>query len=310
MKNTTTEALIAANNKLALKQEELEKLATELYNINQELLLQTLDKALQAEQLITATENLRLAKVEIENLNESIEEKIKVRTAELVEANKALEAFSYSVSHDLRAPLRSIMGFTKIIINDYGGGLRGHVKDLLQHIESSSRRMSLIIDDLLQLAKIEKTRLKSREANLTILFNETWEYILSTTPHSATLEISELPTVQADTSLLRHVVVNLFSNAIKYSAKKEHPLIIVGYTSTADMITISMKDNGAGFDMKYYNKLFGAFQRLHSNAEFEGTGIGLMLVKRIIERHKGKIWAEAVVDKGATFYFSLPLSKN
>lgn len=141
-----------------------------MYNINQEFLLQTFDKALQAEQLITATENLRLAKVEIENLNESIEEKIKVRTAELVEANKALEAFSYSVSHDLRAPLRSIMGFTKIIINDYGGGLRGHVKDLLQHIESSSRRMSLIIDDLLQLAKIEKTRFKSREANLTILF--------------------------------------------------------------------------------------------------------------------------------------------
>lgn len=145
---------------------------------------------------------------------------------------------------------------------------------------------------------------------LLFCLNETWEYILSTTPHSTTLEISELPIVQADTSLLRHVVVNLFSNAIKYSAKKEHPLIIVGYTSTADMITISMKDNGAGFDMKYYNKLFGAFQRLHSNAEFEGTGIGLMLVKRIIERHKGKIWAEAAVDKGATFYFSIPLSKN
>ncbi len=310
MQNSTNEALTAAQDKLALQQVEVERLTLELYKLNKELLFQTLSRSRQAEELDATTQNLKQATEEIKNLNGSLEEKVRVRTAELLESNKALEAFSYSVSHDLRAPLRSIMGFTKIIINDYGGGLRSQVKDLLKHIESSSKRMGLIIEDLLQLAKIEKSRLRARDANLTMLFNETWEYILSTSPHTATLQICELPNVQADTSLLKHVVVNLFSNAIKYSAKKEKPLVTVDYTLNIDMITISVKDNGAGFDMKYYNKLFGAFQRLHSSAEFEGTGIGLLLVKRIIERHKGKVWAEGVVDKGATFYFTLPLSKN
>lgn len=251
----------------------------------------------------------KLAEIVIHELNENLEQKVNERTAELTEANTALEAFSYSVSHDLRAPVRSIMGFTKIINNEYAAGINEDVKELFTHIQDSAKRMNLIIDGLLDLAKAGKEKLKLEEVDLTTLFRGSWDSICFTSPNKAQLILPQMPVVYADSALLQQVVVNLLSNAVKYSSKKKEPQIGVGYEATADLVTISVEDNGAGFDMRYYNKLFGAFQRLHGMSDFEGTGVGLMLVKRIVERHGGNVWAEAKEGEGATFYFTLPVKQ-
>ena len=242
----------------------------------------------------------------ITELNESLEQKVIERTSELQEANKALEAFSYSVSHDLRAPVRTVMGFAKIIKTEYGTTFNKEVNELFDHIEGSSKRMNTIIDDLLTLAKYEKVKLQPVPVDMEKLMKKVWTEILFHTPHSATLQIGALPEALADTSLIEQVVVNLLSNAVKYSSKKEKPVVSVGFEMKDSTVTFSVKDNGAGFDMKNYDRLFGAFQRLHGMSEFEGTGVGLLLVKRIVEKHGGVVWAESKLDEGATFYFTLP----
>ncbi len=246
------------------------------------------------------------AEEEIRQLNMGLEERVKERTTELIEANTALEAFSYSVSHDLRSPVRSVMGFAQIINKEHGHALNAELKELFTHIESSSKRMNAIIDDLLALAKCGKDRLQRADVNMDGLFYGVWDNLLFASSHRATLQIQPLPVVSGDSSMLEQVVVNLLSNAIKYSSKKEKPVINVSYNEAGDKFTFCVKDNGAGFDMKNYNRLFNPFQRLHSIGEFEGTGIGLTLIKRIVEKHGGEVWAEGEVGQGASFYFTLP----
>jgi signal transduction histidine kinase len=250
--------------------------------------------------------DLKKAQKEIQILNGGLEIKIAERTAELEIANKELEAFSYSVSHDLKAPVRTVISFVKMIKKEHIHTLNEDAKELFGYIENSSKRMSKIIDDLLILAKYGKEKLVFSEVDLFSLFNDVWDHLLFTSPHQAKLELDEMPVVYADRSMLQQVVVNMLSNAIKYSSKKERPIIKVGYSKTSESFTIYVKDNGAGFDMKYYDRLFGAFQRLHGETEFEGTGVGLMLTKKIIDRHGGTVWADGKLGEGATFYFSLP----
>ncbi len=249
----------------------------------------------------------KIAEEEIIEMNNELENRVIHRTRALMDANTSLEAFSYSVSHDLRSPVRSIMGFSKLILKEYGHTMCDDQKSLFNHIENGGRRMNSIIDDLLVLCKSGSSNLNIIPVNLTTLFNNVWENILLSNRHNATLELPQLPDVHADSSMLQQVLVNLLSNAIKYSGKKENPQITVGYSQTVEDIAVWVKDNGAGFDMQFYDRLFGAFQRLHGFSEFEGTGVGLALVKRIIERHGGEVWAEGVENEGATFYFKLPL---
>ena len=250
------------------------------------------------------------AEEEISELNESLEQKVIDRTAQLQEANKAMEAFSYSVSHDLRAPARAITGFTKIIDETYGTSLNPNLKEMFTHISNSGKRMTAIIEDLLTLAKYEKVMPQQKEIDMQRLFKGIWDNIGIYNPHKAVLQIDALPPANVDASLIEQVVVNLLSNAIKYSSKKETPVVKVGFERGDGAITYWVKDNGAGFDMKNYNLLFGAFQRLHGSSEFEGTGVGLLLVKRIIEKHGGVVRAEGVVNDGATFYFTVPFADS
>lgn len=250
------------------------------------------------------------AEAEINSLNESLEQRVKDRTTELVEANKALEAFSYSVTHDLRAPLRAIIGFTSIIKNEYAAGFNDDLNDLFERISSSGKRMSAIIEDLLRVAKYEKMQLHFEEVDMEELVRNVWGNHKFSSPHRATLHLATLPITRLDGSLVEQVMVNLISNAVKYSSKKEQPEVTIGYEDKPGSITFFVQDNGVGFDMQFYDRLFGAFQRLHSLYDFEGTGVGLLLVKRIIERHGGEVWAEGKVDEGATFYFSIPKPEN
>ena len=251
------------------------------------------------------TERIK-AESEIKELNENLENRVQQRTSELSEANKALEAFSYSVSHDLRAPVRSMVGFAKIIKQDYGAAMAPEEKELFGYIEDSGKRMSAIIDDLLKLAQYGNDKLTREPVDMAALINGVWQNIGRTNPHHTLLEMSELPEVDVDMGMMQQVVVNLLTNAIKYSSKTKDPVVKIWCESGDEFYTFYFKDNGAGFDMKNYDRLFGAFQRLHSMNEFEGTGVGLTLVKRIIEKHGGTIAAEAEVNKGATFYFTLP----
>ncbi|HLP51703.1 MAG TPA: PAS domain S-box protein [Chitinophagales bacterium] len=238
-------------------------------------------------------------------MNELLEERVKQRTAELTEANEALEAFSYSVSHDLRSPVRTLIGFTQIIKTEFEEQLNEELKNLFGHVYSSSRRMDAIINDLLMLSRYSKEPVKHTIVNTTQLVNAVWDKITIANPHRAKLTVGELPNVRGDLSMLEQVLVNLLSNAIKYSSKKDNPEVTVGCDKTDTGTIFYIKDNGAGFEMKYYDRMFGAFQRLHGSSEFEGTGVGLNIVKRIVDKHNGRIWAESKVDEGATFYFTL-----
>lgn len=226
--------------------------------------------------------------------------------AQLELANKELESFSYSVSHDLRAPLRAIHGYTKIIQEDYTSKIDPEAQRMMNLVMSNTAKMSQLIDDLLTFSRMGKKELLVTPINMTELARNAWIEINNATPApKVNMIVNPLLPIKADYSLINQVFSNLISNAVKYSSKKGMPTIEVSSKEENDENVYCVKDNGVGFDMKYYDKLFGVFQRLHNNADFEGTGIGLALVKRILTRHGGRIWAEAEKDKGASFYFSL-----
>jgi signal transduction histidine kinase len=243
---------------------------------------------------------------EIQRFNQQLEQNIRERTMELEAANKELEAFSYSVSHDLRAPLRSIDGYSRVMIEDYGEKLDDEGKRILNVIVKNAVRMGHLIDDLLNFSRIAKQNLIKVKLDMRLLACTVAEELKSQQKRDIQITVNSMLNVEGDSSMIRQVFTNLLSNAIKYSTKKENPKIEVGSFTQDGNNVYYVKDNGAGFDMSYYDKLFGVFQRLHSGNEFEGTGVGLALVHRIVSKHNGKVWAEGKVDEGATFYFSLP----
>jgi light-regulated signal transduction histidine kinase (bacteriophytochrome) len=217
-----------------------------------------------------------------------------------------LEAFTYSVSHDLRAPLRAIHGYTKILEEEFLGKIDDDAKRMMDGVMNNAKKMGQLIDDLLALSRLGKKELVKKNTDLTGLMTQSLNELKKTMDTSkAKITIDTLGSAMVDPALMQQVFINLLNNAVKYSSLKEHPEIHVGVKTDSAEKIYYVKDNGTGFDMQYYNKLFGVFQRLHDSYEFEGTGVGLALVKRIITRHGGKIWAEAEVDKGATFYFTL-----
>lgn len=232
--------------------------------------------------------------------------------AQLAAANRELEAFSYSVSHDLRAPLRHILGFVKLLQQDAGPSLSDKSARHLTTITQAATRMGALIDDLLTFSRIGKSEMRQAPFNLDALVRETLgDFKEETLERNIVWDIQPLPSVRADCALLRMVLVNLLSNAVKFTSHRDEARIEIGCaTDDACETVIFVRDNGAGFDPRYANKLFGVFQRLHSEAEFEGTGIGLANIQRIIQRHGGRVWAEGAVDCGATFYFSIPKSND
>jgi light-regulated signal transduction histidine kinase (bacteriophytochrome) len=234
-------------------------------------------------------------------------QKVQERTAELVAANRELDAFSYSVSHDLRAPLRAIDGYARMLEEDFSARLDDEGQRLLGVVRSSARQMGRLIDDLLEFSRLGRREPAKGDFGMEGLVREVVGQLAPGAP-AALIEVGELPAAPADRSLLRQVWLNLIGNAIKYSGRRPDPRIEISGRREPGETVYCVRDNGAGFDMRYAQRLFGVFQRLHSPEEFPGTGIGLALVQRIVVRHGGRVWAEARPGAGAAFHFSLPAS--
>ncbi len=243
----------------------------------------------------------------IDAMHHDLELRVEQRTASLAEVNQELEAFSYSVSHDLRAPLRHIAGFTNLLYQSAAPRLEATEKRHLTTIVDAATRMGQLIDDLLAFSRTNRTSLVRRRVDLARLVGEVRHEVEGTHDQNITWVIDALPEVEADPSLLRVVFTNLLSNAVKYTKTKPERVIEIHHSADAEgHLVVSVKDNGVGFDMAYANKLFGVFQRLHRTDEFEGTGIGLATVRRIVQRHGGRTWAVGALNEGATVSFSLP----
>jgi light-regulated signal transduction histidine kinase (bacteriophytochrome) len=256
------------------------------------------------------TEQLR-AEAQVCQLNEELEGRVSERTAELRAVNKELEAFSYSVSHDLRAPLRAIIGYSQLVLEDYAVRLDTEGRRLLGVIAAEALRMSQLIDDLLAFSGIGRQRVQMTDVDMTALALSAFQSLISThLPKAPQLNIKTLPPARGDSAMLRQVFVNLLDNAIKFSRVRKDATIQIGGSCDRDQNVYYVKDNGVGFDERYVAKLFGVFQRLHAEEEFAGNGVGLALVQRIILRHGGKVWAESKLGQGATFYFAIPVRKE
>ncbi|MDO8991072.1 MAG: PAS domain S-box protein [Sideroxyarcus sp.] len=250
------------------------------------------------------------AENEIRSLNRELEQRVAARTADLEAANKELESFSYSVSHDLRSPLRAIDGFSHILLEDYAGTLDDEGKRMLKIVRDNTSRMGRLIDDILKFSRSGRTEINAAEIDMAKMAREVMGELQTGVAQVPKLqfEVGSLPPASGDHAMMRQVFVNLLSNALKFSRTRETPRIELGASIEGNETVYHVKDNGVGFDMQYADKLFGVFQRLHSVEEFEGTGIGLAIVKRIITRHGGRVWAESKINEGATIYFSLPTS--
>ena len=319
--------LIVANKELIFQNEEKEKRAAELIIANKELAFQNSEKEKRAAELIIANkklakENIRKAKLNAEKVQRAAElivtnrelayqenrgTELMLANDELKKAQEELGAFSYSVSHDLRAPIRAINGYTQILVEDYSNSINDEGKKVLQAVIYNSKKMGLLIDDLLAFSKLGRKQVTSTEINMNMLVNSVIEDIVieegSAIPQ---FEVADLLPASGDQSLIKQVWINLISNAIKYSKYKPETRIRINATAAKGSVVYCVQDWGAGFDMDYYDKLFGVFQRLHSQEDFDGTGIGLAIVQKIIDRHHGKVWAESIVDVGSSFRFSLP----
>jgi light-regulated signal transduction histidine kinase (bacteriophytochrome) len=246
------------------------------------------------------------AQEEVNQLNAELERRVVERTGQLDDANKELEAFSYSVSHDLRAPLRAIDGFSRALLEEYSDKLDQQACHYLQRVLTGTQKMSGLIDDVLNLSRVSRTVLRKESISLTDLADGVIKELQNRDPaRKVSIEIADGLIAHGDARLMTIVLVNLIGNAWKYSSKLPEAQIRFKQENTGGETIFSIRDNGAGFNMEYADKLFAPFQRLHADSDFEGTGIGLATVQRIISRHGGRIWVEAAVDQGATFYFTL-----
>jgi light-regulated signal transduction histidine kinase (bacteriophytochrome) len=300
------QAIDSMTEQLAREQEALHEQALELEAEVAER--QVAQESLQ-EQTVLLEEEInerQTAQNEIRTLNFELEQRVHERTAQLKEANSELEAFSYSVSHDLRAPLRSIDGFSQALLEDYPEKLDEQGKDYLRRVRAGSQRMAGLIDDMLKLSRVVRDVMKRETVDLSAMARSVAEELRRAEPDRlVTFSIQEPLTAQGDPQLLRVVLENLFGNAWKFTAQREKARIEFGLSVINDKATYFVRDDGAGFDMLYADKLFIPFQRLHAFSEFSGTGIGLSIVQRIIHRHGGEIRAEGAPGQGAAMYFTL-----
>ena len=251
---------------------------------------------------VTVLLKIQLQEREIKKLNAELQKNVE----QLKAANKELESFSHSVSHDLQAPLRVLSAHSGILLEDYADKLDDEANRLLKTIQKNVDRMNKLVDDLLKFSKSGKKEVHKSNVNTEKMVGSIVREIAISSQNKATIKLNQLIPVLADRSLLTQVWTNLISNAIKYSSKKNDPIVEIGSNIHENEIVDYIKDNGAGFSMEYASKLFEVFQRLHKVDQFEGSGVGLAIVQKIIERHGGRVWAEGRVNEGATFYFSLP----
>ena len=257
-----------------------------------------------------AEEALRVSELKcserLNNLNAELEQRVALRTEELLEANRNMESFSYSVSHDLRAPLRAIDGYLSILAEELNPKLSGEFGFYIDKISQNARKMGVLIDDLLAFARMSRHVIEKQTVFPALLVYDALAVLeRERKDRQLDIRVGDLPQCLADPTLLRQVFVNLLSNAFKFSRNSAPALIEVGSVVKNDETVYFVRDNGVGFDMRYMDKLFGVFQRLHASSDFEGTGVGLAIVQKIVQRHGGRVWAEGAVGEGATFYFTL-----
>lgn len=303
----TQRALLNLLNDFDAEKTELRDMPRALQNILEDLETEKAKVEVAYRQLTSEILERKRAEETTRRLNEELEQ----RAQELEATNKELEAFTYSVAHDLRAPLRQIDGFARLLVEETQAGLGEEPQRHLHHICEGVRRMGQLVDDLLNLARVGRQEVRSQVTGLGSVVAEVLRDLeREKSGRAIEWKIQPLPFVECDPALMKQVFVNLLSNAVKFTRMRERTVIEIGVTKDNGIPVIFVRDNGVGFSMKYADKLFGVFQRLHRQEDFEGTGVGLATVQRIIHKHGGQVWAEAELDKGATFFFTLATTSN